>query len=111
MDFFVASLLAMTALPSVQQLHIIRRLRRRLDRDRLDGTATGLGAGMRRALGDDDEIARLHRHFLLAEPDRAGALEDVLDLMGIGVHVLWRAAVLYRDGHSVSHSDHLVAHA
>src|SRR5215510_9932045 len=70
---------------SIQQLHIIGRLRRGLDRDCLDGAAVGLGAAMRRALGDDDEVARLHPHFLVAEPDRAGAVEDVLNLVGVGV--------------------------
>src|ERR1700755_2784889 len=87
--------------PSVQQLGVIRRLRRRLDRDRFDGLAVGLGAAMRRALRNDDQIARLHLHFLVAEPDRAGAVEDVLDLVGVVVQMFWRAAVLDRDGRAV----------
>ena len=53
------------------------------------------------ALRDHDEIARLHLHFLVAEPDRAGAVEDVLDLVGVGMHVLGDIAVLDRDGHAV----------
>src|SRR5436309_287550 len=90
---------------------VVGRLRRRLDRDRLDGAAVGLGAAMRRALRDDDEIARFHLHFLVAEPDRALALEDVLDLVGVGVQMLRRAAVLDRDGRAVHRDEGLVAHA
>ncbi len=97
--------------PSIQQLRIIRRLRRRLDRDRLDGAAVGLGAAMWRALRNDDEIAGLHLHFLVAEPDRALAFEDVLNLVGIGVQMLGRAAVLDRDGRAVHRNECLVAHA
>src|SRR6266511_370689 len=69
---------------SVQHLRIVRRLRRRLDRDRLDGAAVGLGAAMRGALRDHDEVARFHLHFLVVQPDRAGAVEDVLNLVGVG---------------------------
>src|SRR5882757_3882099 len=66
---------------SIEQLHVVRRLRRRLDRDRLDGgAAVRLGAAMRGAFRDDDEVARLDLHFLVAEPDRAGAFQDVLHL-------------------------------
>ena len=59
MALWIASL-AMTAEarahPSIQHLGIVRRLRRRLDGDGLDGAAIGLGAAVRRTLGDDDEI-------------------------------------------------------
>src|SRR6266700_8081821 len=74
---------------SIEQLDVVRRLRRRLDRDRLDrGAAVRLGAAMRGALRDDDKIAGLDLHFLVAEPDRARALKDVLHLVGIRMHVL-----------------------
>src|SRR6185437_4659596 len=50
-------LLAMTVeKPSVQHLRIIRRLRRGLDRDRLDVAAVRLGAAMRGALRDYDQV-------------------------------------------------------
>src|SRR5665647_1957138 len=73
--------------PSVQHLDIIRRLRRRLDGDGFQRTSIGLGAAMRGAVGDDDEVAGLDLHFLVAEPDRSGAFQDVLDLVGVGMHV------------------------
>ena len=41
----------------------------------LNGAPVGLGAAVRGALRDDHEIARLDLHFLVAEPDRAGAFE------------------------------------
>src|SRR5258708_34759864 len=45
---------------SVQQLGVVTGLRRRLERDRLERPAVRLGTAMWRALGDNDEIARLH---------------------------------------------------
>src|SRR3954453_15540160 len=74
---------------SIQQLHVVRCLRRRLDGDRLDrGAAIRLGPAMRGAFRDDDEISGLDLHFLVAEPDRARAFQDVLHLVGIRMHVL-----------------------
>jgi len=96
---------------SVQHLGIIRRLRRGLDRDRLERPAVGLGAAMRGALGNHDEIAGLHCHFLVAEPDRPGAFEDVLDLVGVGMHVLADIAVLDRNRGAVGGEEHLGMHA
>src|SRR5882757_11423599 len=84
---------------SIQQLHIFRRLRRRFDRDRLECAAIGLGAALRRALGNDDEIAGFHP--LVAKPNRAGAVKDVLHLVGVGMQMLWRIAVLDRDGDAI----------
>src|SRR3954470_15821817 len=55
-----------------------------------------LVAAMRRALRDHDEIARLDRYFLVAEPDRSGAFQDELHLVGVGMHVLRHIAVLDR---------------
>src|ERR1700724_4735815 len=83
LDCFVASLLAMTKAgrASVQQLGVVRRLRRRLDRNRLEWPAIRLGAAVRGPFGDDDQISRLHLLFLVAEPDRPGALDDVLQLV------------------------------
>src|SRR3954468_19903878 len=77
-------------LTSRQHLGVVRRLRRRLEGDGLDRGAAGirLGAAMRGALRNHHEIARLHFHFLVAEPDRAGAFEDVLHLVGVRMHVL-----------------------
>src|SRR6267154_2559034 len=66
--------------PSIQQLGVVRRLRRRLDRDRPERPPIRLGAAMCGALRDDDEVARLDLYFLVAEPDRPGAFEDVLHL-------------------------------
>src|SRR3982074_3329927 len=97
--------------PSVQKLDVVRRLRRGLYRDRLDGAAIGLGAAMRRALRNDDKVALLDLHFLVAKPDRALAFEDVLDLVGVGMQMFWRAAVLDRDGGTIHRDERLVAHA
>src|SRR4029078_4082115 len=58
-----------------------------------------------------DEIPRLHRHFLVTEPDRAFAFEDVLNLVGVGMQMLRRAAVLDRDGRAIHRDERLVAHA
>ncbi len=94
-----------------QHLDIVGRLRRGLDRDRLEGPAVGLGAAMGGALRNDHEIARLHPHFLVAEPKRPGAFEDVLHLVGVVMQVLGRVAVLHRDGGAVDRDEHLVAHS
>src|SRR6266404_4933285 len=86
--------IAMTASrrASLKQLGVVRGLRRRLDCDRLAQSPIRLGAAVRRTLGDDDEIARLHLHFLVAEPNRPGALEDVLHLVGVEMTMLGRVA-------------------
>jgi hypothetical protein len=55
---------------SVQQLGVVRGLRRCLDGDGLERPAVRFGAAVRRTLWDNDKIARLHLHFLVAEPDR-----------------------------------------
>src|SRR6478609_8066183 len=73
---------------SIQQLGVVRRLRRCLDRDRLDLSADRFCAAMCCPLGDDDEVAGLHRDLFVTEPDRTGALQNVLDLVGVGMHVL-----------------------
>ena len=61
--------------PSVRQhLGVIRRLRRRLDRNRFDCPSVRFAAAMRRALWNHDEVARLHR--------RAGKSDDHLRRIG-----------------------------
>src|SRR5882724_866717 len=85
---------------SIEQLHIVRRLWRRLDRDCLDrGAAVRLGPAMRGAFRDDDEVSGLDLHFFVAEPDRARAFQDILHLIGIRMHVLWHVAGLDRQRH------------
>src|ERR1700730_8766559 len=56
-------------------------------------------------------IARLDLPFLVAQPDRPGAFEDVLDLVGVGMQVLRDIAVLHRDGATIGGSEHLGAEA
>ena len=70
-----------------------------------------LGAAMRGALRDDDEVAWLDLDFLVAEPDRAGAFENVLDLVGVGMHVLADIAVLDRNRRAFGIDEHLGVHA
>src|SRR5439155_1605377 len=74
------------------------------------GSAAGLGYLIQQAEGIfdvADEVARLHRDFLVAEPDRAGALQNVLDLVGVGMHVLGHIADLDRDGGAIGAREHL----
>jgi hypothetical protein len=87
---------------SIQQLGIDRCLWRRFNRDHLERAAVRLGASMRGTLRDDKEVARFHLHFLIAEPDRSVAFEDVLHLIGIVMQMLGCIAVLYGEGHAVS---------
>ena len=51
-------------------------------------------------------VARLHLHFLVAQPDRSGAVEDVLEFIGVGMHVLGHVAVLDRNGHAIGGHEH-----
>jgi hypothetical protein len=60
---------------------------------------------VRRTLGDNDKIARLHLHFLVAEPDSPGALKDVLHLVGVEMQMLGCVAVLHRHGCTVGRDE------
>jgi tetratricopeptide (TPR) repeat protein len=82
----------------VDEYDITRGLWRNLDRNGFDRTIAHDTAGMRRALRNDDERSRLEFLALRAEPNRAAAFHDVLNLIGLGVRVLPDVAGLNRDG-------------
>jgi len=62
---------------------------------------------MGRALRDDDQITGFHLDLLVAKPDSPCPFEDVLDLVGVGMHVPRYVAVLHRDGRAVRAHEHL----
>ena len=72
-----------------------------------DRSSIWLGTTMRGAMWDNDEIARLDLHLLIAEPDRSRAFEDVLHFIGSGMQVLRDIAVLHRNRAAFARSKHL----
>src|SRR3954452_17571705 len=92
-----AQCLRWSSLPSsrsVDEHGVVRRLWRNLDGERLDGSTGDHCPGVRRALRDDDDRAGLELLALIADPHRTRALYDVLDLVGVGMHVLLHVARL-----------------
>jgi hypothetical protein len=95
---------------SVHQHNIITRLRRNLNRDGLDRSAGDDGAGMRRPLRYHNQCTRLDFAALIADPHLAGAFDNVLDLVGVGMIVLGRVAGLQGDGGVVGDDQRFTAH-
>src|SRR5471032_3108151 len=63
---------------SVDEDGVVLGLRRDLDRDGLHRPVADDAARVRRALGDDDQRAGLELPALVAQPNAAAALDDVL---------------------------------
>jgi hypothetical protein len=72
---------------SVQHLRIVRRLRRRLDRDRLDGAAAGLGYLIQQAEGVFDVAAVFAGMFVLSA---------FVILIDVGVTLVERRLLVWR---------------
>src|SRR5207237_2379162 len=75
-------------------VNVVLRLRRSLERNRLERRRR---AAVDSALGDDDEVSGADVLVRIAEPELPLPLNDVLNLVRVGVEVLGYGANLHLD--------------